>query len=441
MIKKILIIMSILLIVNTNITPLHANEKEIDKLYVITSEDYEAALEEETLIINNQENFVIIKDEITEENIAKIRSANKFYIFGEYDGMIEKLTAEENYDGNVFGYNRYEVAAAHSLEDTSKDIIIVNGSSVADAITGLQLAIAQDKNLLIVEEKGIPKFTGKYLAEFGEGKSLTFVEGSLKIDTKKRNQLLAIAGNEKYEIDKSQVSKEIEIKENETRITIKIPKGLSIKKVDERIMNSLKTSAKRIIDNMSNKKDSSKKDRIVNINLDEAVVDKNKTINNDKIENYSYLNITNANIYEGNSEDSPLEIITIKKPRVKLSDSNELAQVFIKQLLTYKGWDYSQARRWETGYADCSSIIERAMLDSGITSYSTNLVTSTIPGDPRFMEIPFNQIMPGDILWKDGHTEVYMGGDATFGAFQPGMLAGYSYQISRFHRAFRLTGL
>ena len=113
---------------------------------------------------------------------------------------------------------------------------------------------------------------------------------------------------------------------------------------------------------------------------------------------------------------------------------------FLNSLTSMQGWTYSQPKRMQVGYADCSSIIIRAMIDAGITSNKANLTTRSIAGDSRFYEIPMSQMKRGDILWTSGHTEVYMGGNSTFGAFKPGKPAGYGSETSRFSKAYRING-
>lgn len=114
---------------------------------------------------------------------------------------------------------------------------------------------------------------------------------------------------------------------------------------------------------------------------------------------------------------------------------------FLDSLTAMEGWTYSQPRRMAYGYADCSSIIIRAMFDAGITNNYSNMTTRSIFNDSRFYEIPFNEAKKGDILWTPGHVEVYMGGNTTFGAFRPGIDAGYSTGKNRFQRALRISGI
>jgi hypothetical protein len=111
---------------------------------------------------------------------------------------------------------------------------------------------------------------------------------------------------------------------------------------------------------------------------------------------------------------------------------------FLNEAFKMKGWTYSQERRWDYGYADCSSLVIRAMINSGITKNTSNLTTHTIASDSRFYEIPMSQAKRGDILWYEGHMEIYMGGNSTFGAFRPGKPAGFGSNISRFTKAYRI---
>lgn len=111
---------------------------------------------------------------------------------------------------------------------------------------------------------------------------------------------------------------------------------------------------------------------------------------------------------------------------------------FLNEAFKMKGWAYSQKRRWDYGYADCSSIVIRAMINSGVTKNTSNLTTHTIASDSRFYEIPMNQAKRGDILWHEGHMRIYIGEDVTFGAFKPGKPAGFRSGISRFTKAYKI---
>ena len=113
---------------------------------------------------------------------------------------------------------------------------------------------------------------------------------------------------------------------------------------------------------------------------------------------------------------------------------------FMNYVLAQEGGPYSQERRFDGAYHDCSSLILRGLRAAGLDTTGANLVTQTMPGDPRFEQIPWSQKRPGDILWNWGHVEVYMGGDKTFGAMSDGVPTGYSSNISRFDRVYRIKG-
>ena len=91
-------------------------------------------------------------------------------------------------------------------------------------------------------------------------------------------------------------------------------------------------------------------------------------------------------------------------------------------------------------YHDCSSLVLRGMRAAGLDTTGANLTTRTIAGDPRFIQISKNQLRVGDILWKQGHMAIYMGGNKTFQAMNPGTPPGYSAGLNRFTRFYRIKG-
>ena len=114
---------------------------------------------------------------------------------------------------------------------------------------------------------------------------------------------------------------------------------------------------------------------------------------------------------------------------------------FIKEVLSREGMKYSQEERMTSYADDCSSLVLKAMRRAGLDTTGANMVTGTMPSDPRFYEIPWNQRQPGDILWRSGHVEVFMGGNKTFGAMDYGVPTGYSTNINRFNKVYRIKGL
>lgn len=98
---------------------------------------------------------------------------------------------------------------------------------------------------------------------------------------------------------------------------------------------------------------------------------------------------------------------------------------FIAAAMKYKGDKYSQPKRMEKGYSDCSSLIYKALRDSGLldTSKTTRTISTKFmrDGDPRFKQIPESQLKRGDILWGQdntpqygGHVAIYLGDSLTY---------------------------
>lgn len=161
-------------------------------------------------------------------------------------------------------------------------------------------------------------------------------------------------------------------------------------------------------------------------------------------EGYSYEEIQQEveaiiAVRERQAKQNVVKVPTVNVMVATQSTSN-LINAFLNEALKMQGWDYSQENRFAQGKADCSSLIIRALINTGYTNNTSNMTTRTIMNDPRFYEISMGQIQKGDILWYPGHVEIYMGGNSTFGAFRPGKLAGYASGVNRFSRAFRLSG-
>lgn len=159
----------------------------------------------------------------------------------------------------------------------------------------------------------------------------------------------------------------------------------------------------------------------------------------------------NQQVQTGISQSQPIENANQNSENV--SQSSQVNSVkpasksavgvesFINEALKMQGWAYSQEKRMQNGFVDCSSLVVRAMINSGFTGNTANLTTYSMPNDSRFYEVPMSQMSRGDILWANDHMEIYMGNGKTFGAFRPGKATGYAGNPGRFVRAYRLSGL
>ena len=97
---------------------------------------------------------------------------------------------------------------------------------------------------------------------------------------------------------------------------------------------------------------------------------------------------------------------------------------FVEAMLAQQGYRYSQTNRKKEGYADCSSSVWRALVNSGIVPGDVNWGgTRTMLGDLTrhdFIDLgkeKFENLKYGDILLKpNSHVEVYVGNGKTFGS-------------------------
>ena len=124
---------------------------------------------------------------------------------------------------------------------------------------------------------------------------------------------------------------------------------------------------------------------------------------------------------------------------------------FIDAAMKYKGDKYSQPRRLEPGFSDCSSLIEKALNDLNLNTRKKVTVTTHrmgIEGDSRFRLIPKSQMRRGDILWGgnyigsrwEGHVAIYLGDGKTLEAR---VREGVDYNKDRpyFTRVYRIVAL
>jgi cell wall-associated NlpC family hydrolase len=82
--------------------------------------------------------------------------------------------------------------------------------------------------------------------------------------------------------------------------------------------------------------------------------------------------------------------------------------------MNHKNERYSQAKRWQTGYSDCSSFVGKALKDCGITppGGSTTLSYSTWS---KLRTISRDKIQTGDILCGPGHVAIALDGTRAIG--------------------------
>jgi cell wall-associated NlpC family hydrolase len=72
---------------------------------------------------------------------------------------------------------------------------------------------------------------------------------------------------------------------------------------------------------------------------------------------------------------------------------------------THAGEKYSQSKRWQEGYSDCSSFVGKALRDVGITPPGGSVTGSYLTWS-RLKTVPKSQIQAGDLLCGSGHIAI-----------------------------------
>lgn len=75
---------------------------------------------------------------------------------------------------------------------------------------------------------------------------------------------------------------------------------------------------------------------------------------------------------------------------------------------------YSQARRWEAGYSDCSSYVGKALKDIGISPPGAS-VTGSYLAWSQLRTVPRSQMQEGDLLCGSGHIAIATGAATAIG--------------------------
>lgn len=132
-------------------------------------------------------------------------------------------------------------------------------------------------------------------------------------------------------------------------------------------------------------------------------------------------------------------------------DKNKVEK-FIKAAMVYEGDLYSQPKRMEKGYSDCSSIPYKALRDTGMldTSQTQRTISTKFmrDGDPRMYQIPMSKLERGDLLWWQkpginyyyGHTGIYLGDGKVLEAIKPRAKVT-SIKRLPWQRAYRIKAL
>lgn len=132
-------------------------------------------------------------------------------------------------------------------------------------------------------------------------------------------------------------------------------------------------------------------------------------------------------------------------------DKNKVEK-FIAAAMVYEGDLYSQTKRMQKGYSDCSSIPYKALRDTGMldTSQTQRTISTKFmrDGDPRMYQIPMSKLDRGDLVWWQkpginyyyGHTGIYLGDGKVLEAIKPRAKVT-SIKRLPWQRAYRIKSL
>lgn len=132
-------------------------------------------------------------------------------------------------------------------------------------------------------------------------------------------------------------------------------------------------------------------------------------------------------------------------------DKNKVEK-FIAAAMVYEGDLYSQTKRMQKGYSDCSSIPYKALRDTGMldTSQTTRTISTKFmrDGDPRMYQIPMSKLERGDLVWWQkpginyyyGHTGIYLGDGKVLEAIKPRAKVTSIKRLG-WQRAYRIKAL
>ncbi|MFJ3812575.1 NlpC/P60 family protein [Streptomyces sp. NPDC090073] len=82
--------------------------------------------------------------------------------------------------------------------------------------------------------------------------------------------------------------------------------------------------------------------------------------------------------------------------------------------ITHRGEKYSQAKRWEVGFSDCSSFVGKALKDAGVTPPGGSTTVSYRTWK-KLKNVARGDIQTGDILCGPGHVAIALDASQAIG--------------------------
>lgn len=117
-----------------------------------------------------------------------------------------------------------------------------------------------------------------------------------------------------------------------------------------------------------------------------------------------------------------------------------------------EGQPYSNPKRMEPGFSDCSSFVYKTVMMALNRNYKGTRAPRTASfSSPLWYEIPLKDVQPWDIVWRPGHVEFYGDNGYSFGAHGYDRGAGRGQRFNpkdlkngnpaRWRKAYRVKGL
>lgn len=98
--------------------------------------------------------------------------------------------------------------------------------------------------------------------------------------------------------------------------------------------------------------------------------------------------------------------------------SRGMSNALVRAAVSFEGDKYSQARRWQTGFSDCSSFVGKALKKIGVKPPGASTTTSYLLSR-EWKKIPRSQATTGDIAVSPSHMAIFRSADTGIGQQNP----------------------
>lgn len=405
-------------------------ENQENDLYLVDRRELSDGLTGGVLVAETGASILTLDpSNLDEEERGLINSADNIYILGGEDRISSDFESLENFKARYSGQDRYETATTLAeVLGTDRDLLIVNGTNYIDALASGSMAALEDRNILLVEEDQVPEATRIYLESYGLGKDIIFIGGEASLSPQVKKQVLGICGIEAELEDLTLAGAD----RYETSLAIgkRADLGTNPVLVDGQDLE--------MVTNAINFYGSADVGLLVSGENNEEILGAYEESHGPGL---IYAIGTRDLVNEEKPVQAELAGELLEEEVEEKAPSNP-AQAFIDEALKMEGWAYSQSARMAEGSADCSSLVMRSLINSGLSKDTRNLTSETIFSDPRFERISFDEMRAGDVLYMPGHLAIFMGEGRVFEAKTWGVPAGYgSYAHRGWTSVFRISGI